>query len=148
MQSSVLALLDFSKVYNAFWREKLLLHILDMDILATIICWLCSFLNNLRAQVQILNVHSSSSRFQQGLSQGSVLTPLLFLFYINDLVNKLYEEAVVAMIADDLSILITARNKVDAERLAQAEVDIISQKIRQWKIQPNAGNSKVCALCT
>ena len=88
---------------------------------------LCSFLNNQRAPVQLVNVLSSSRRFQQGLLQGSVLVPLLFLFYINNLTNKLCEEAVIAMLTDVVSILMTARTKVDAEHLAQTEVDIFSQ---------------------
>ena len=125
MQRSELALLDFSKAHDIIWRGKLLLHKIDMGTPATIIRWLRSFLNDRRARVQHFNVLSSSKRFRQGLPQSSVLAPLLFLFYINDLVNKLFEEAVIAMFADDVSILTTARNKVVAKNLAQAEVDMV-----------------------
>lgn len=59
------------------------------------------------------------------MPQGSVLAQLLFLFYVNDLANKLSKEAVIAMFADDVPVLMTARNKADAERLAQAEVDVV-----------------------
>ena len=125
VQCSVLALLDFSKAYDTVWGEKLPLHILDIGIPATIIRWLYSFLNDRRARVQLFNILSSCRRFRQGLTQGSALVPLRFLFYISDLANKLSEEAVIAMFADDVSILTTARNEVDAKCLAQAEVDIV-----------------------
>ena len=115
---------------------------------ATIIRWLRSFLNDRRARVQHFNVFSSSKRFRQGLPQGSVLAPLLFLFYINDLVNKLSEEAVIAMFADDVSVLTTARNKVVAENLAQAEADMAFQWGQQWKIELNIEKSEVCAFST
>ena len=146
MQRSVLALLDFSKAYDPVWREKLLLHMLDMDVPATIISWLRSFLKDRRVRVQLFKVLSSSRRFQQGLPQGSVLAPLLFQFYMNDLANKLSEDAVIAMFADDVSILTTARNKVDAERLAQAEIDVVFQWNKQWKIELNVEKSEVCAF--
>ena len=143
MQRSVLALLDFSKANDTVWREKLLLHKLDMGVPATIIRWLRSFLNNRRAEVQLFKVLSSSRRFRQGLPQGSVLAPLLSLFYINDLTNKLSVEAVIAMFPDNVSILTTTRSKSDAERPSQAEVDVVLQWSQQWKIEP-----KVCAFST
>ena len=143
---SVLVLLDFSKAYDTFWREKLLLRMLDTGIPITIIRWLRSFLNNRRARVQLFNVLSNSRRFKQGLPQGSVLSPLLFLFYINDLTDELSDEDVIALFADDVSILSTARNKADAERSVQAKVDIVSGWSQQWKLKLNVGKSEVSAF--
>ena len=91
---------------------------LEIGIPATIIRWLYYFLNDRRVRVQLFNVFSSSRRFRQGLLQGSVLAPLLFLFYINDLANKLCKEPVVPMFTEVVFILTTAKNKVDAEHLA------------------------------
>ena len=78
----------------------------------------CTTFNDRRVRVQLFNVFSSSRRFRQGLPQGSVLAPLLFLFYINDLANKLCKEPVVPMFTEVVFILTTAKNKVDAEHLA------------------------------
>ena len=60
MQRSVLTLLYFSKAYDTVWREKLLLYMLEAGIPMTFIHWLCSFLTNRRARVQLHNVCSSS----------------------------------------------------------------------------------------
>ena len=68
-----------------------------------------------RGRFQLFNVFNSSRRFTQGLPQGSILAPLLFLFYINNLASSLKDDAVIALFADDISILTTARKKQDAE---------------------------------
>ena len=67
MQCSVLTLLDFSKAYDTVWREKLLLHMLDVGIPTTFVRWIQSFFNDRRARVQLFNVFSSSRHFTQSL---------------------------------------------------------------------------------
>ena len=109
MQCIVLTLLDFSKTYDTIWREKLLLCMLDAGIPMTFIRWLCSFLTDYRAHVQL--VCGFSRRFNQGLLQGSALIPLLFSFYINNLADKLSDDAAIALLGDDVSILTTAHKK-------------------------------------
>ena len=52
------------------------------------------------------------------------LSPLLFLFYINNLVSSLNSNAAIALFADDVSILITARKK-DAEDTVQSVVNSV-----------------------
>ena len=68
--------------------------------------------------VQLFNVFSFSRRFIQGLPQSSILAPLLFLFYINDMASTLNDNAVIALFANDVSILTTAGKREDAEAAA------------------------------
>ena len=126
MQRSVLTLLDFSKAYGTVWREKLLLHMLNTDIPPIFICWIRSFLIDSRRRIQLFNVFSSSRRFTQGLSQGSILASLLFLFYIYELATTLNNDAVIALIADDVSILTTTRKREDAETTAPSPLGLMT----------------------
>ena len=148
MQRSLLTLLDFSKAYDTVWREKLLLHMLNTGIPPTFIRWIRSFLIDCRGRVQLINVFSSSCRFTQGLPQGSVLAPLLFLFYINDLATTLNNDAVIALFADDVSILTTARKREDAEATAQSVVSSVVTWSQEWKLNLNAEKSGVCPFST
>ena len=79
----------------------------------TFIYWLHSFFTDCQARVQLHNVCSSSRRFNQGLPQDSVMAPLLFLFYVNNLAKTLPNDVVTALFADGVSILTAARKKED-----------------------------------
>ena len=147
MQRSALILLDFSKAYDTVWREKLL-NMLDAGIPSTSIRLLYSFLNDRGAGIQLFNVFSSSRCFTQGLPQGSVLPPLLFLFYINNLASSLTDNALIALFADDVSILTTAHKREDAEAAAQSVVNSVFDRSQQWKVNLSADKSEVCPFST
>ena len=123
MQSSVLTLLNFSKAYDTVWQNKLLLCMLKAGISMTFIRWLCSFLTDCRNRVQLHNFCSSSHCFNRSLPQGFILALLLLLFYINNLAENLLNDAVIALFADDVSILTSARKKEDSVAVAQSEVN-------------------------
>ena len=89
-------------------HRSVLLCMKDKGIPVQMIRWLRSFLNDRRARV-CLNGHLSKSYiFKQGLPQGSVLAPLLFLFHINDLAESPPEDVIAALFEDDVTILSTA----------------------------------------
>ena len=96
----------------------------------------------------LFNVFSSSRRFTQGLPQGSVLAPLLFLFYINDLATTLNNDVVIALFADDVSILTTAHKREDAEATAQSVVSFVVTWSQERKVNLNAEKSEVCPFST
>ena len=142
---SVLVLLDFSKAYDTVWREKLLLTMIDVGVPRSIVRWLNAFLSDRRARVCLNNTTGNSVRMKQGLPQGSVLSPLLFLFYINELAKLLPDGNVNSMFADDVAILATAREVQDATDSAQVAVDIVHEWSKEWKLALNADKSE-CAL--
>ena len=144
MQRTVLILLDFRKAYDTVWREKLLLHMLDTGIPSTYILWIRSFFNNRRALTQFFNVFISSRHFSQGLPQGYIFALLLFLVCINNLASSLNDDAVIALFADDASILTTAHKKEDVEAAAQSVVNSVLIWSLEWKLNLKAGKSEVC----
>ena len=86
---------------------------------------------------------SSSSRcFTQGLLQGSILAPLLFLFCTNNSASSLNDDPVVAPFAEDVSILTIACEKEDAETTAQSVVNSVLIWIQEWKLNLNYGKSE------
>ena len=106
------------------------------------------FFNDRRPFVQLFNVFSSNRCFTQVSPQGSVLAPLLLLFYINNLASSLNDDAVIALFADDVSIPTTAYKKKDAEATAQSVVDSVVTWSQEWKLNLNADKSEVCPFST
>ena len=126
MQRSTLVLLDFSKAYDTVWREKLLHTMIDDGVPMSIVRWLASFLRDRQAKIKFNGATSKSRKMKQGVPQVSVLSPILFLFYINQLAKILPRETLNALFADDVSVLATEKTKEETERKAQITVDVVT----------------------
>ena len=142
-ENSVLVLLDFSKAYDTVWRQRLLLTLAEKGLPITYVKWLRSFLDNRQARVRFNNSVSPNKTFHQGLPQGSVLAPLLFICYINTLAELLPEKNLNCLFADDVAAVATCRDKIQATRDAQEAVDVVSSWSKAMKLSLNATKSEV-----
>ena len=136
-ERSVMSLLDFSKAFDQVWRQKLLLNLHEKGIPKQILRWLNSFLSDRQARVRFADAISRSRPMRQGLPQGSVLSPLLFILFINNLADILPEDAQAAIFADDVTLLATHRNKEQAVVELQALVDVVAAWCKEWKLTLN-----------
>ena len=134
MKRSVLVLLDFSQAFDTVWRQRLLTSMLDLCGPASYVRWIYQFLCNRQARVKFNGTTSSSRQLHLGVPQGSVLSPLLFIFYINNLAKLLPADNINCMFADDVSILSTHRDKQKAVESVQRAVDIVVEWCAEWKL--------------
>ena len=97
--------LDISKAFDKVWHEGLIFKLQNIGISGNLLSLLKSFLNN-RFQRVVLNGQCSNwSSVLPGVPQGSILGPLLFLIYLNDLPEGLESSA--KLFADDTSLFST-----------------------------------------
>ena len=89
--------------------------------------WFCSYLTN-RTQTCLINCNKSSERLLQcGVPKGTILGPLLFLLYINDLPNCLHYSQP-RMYADDTSITFASNNVEEINECITSDLE----EIRVW----------------
>ena len=133
-ERTVLMLFDYSKAYDTVWRTGLLQKMLDIGVPLRFVQWTTAWLANRIARVQLNGVTWRCRTFKEGLPQGSVLSPLLFVLYIDDLLGNFSESTMVSANDDDLALACRGRKKEDVALRMQAEVDKVvswSQQARQ-----------------
>ena len=84
---SVAAFFDFSKAYDQVWRANLFQKMLNIGAPLQFVEWVKAWFTNRTARVRI-NGTTRRCHTIKSLPQGSVLSPLLFIIYINDLLDS------------------------------------------------------------
>ena len=84
-----MAILDFTKVFDNVPHKRLIHKLNYYGITGSIATWIETFLTGRTQQVVVNGATSSSAIVSSGVPQGTVLGPLLFLLYINDLPDNL-----------------------------------------------------------
>ena len=132
--------LDFSKAFDTVNHNILLKKLEHYGIRGIALSWFKAYLDK-RKQVVIANGETSSEQeVKCGVPQGSVLGPLLFLLYINDIYNS-SKELDFRLFADDTSILFADRNLDFIEQIVNSQLAKVSEWLLANKLSLNVSKS-------
>ena len=127
-------ILDFSKAFDVVAHRRLIYKLGWYGIQGTTNTWIESWLTSRTQAVVIDGERSTDATVDSGVPQGTVLGPLLFILYINDIADNISSS--IKLFADDCLLYRQINTKEDAA-LLQKDLDILTQWSSDWQMKFN-----------
>ena len=134
---------DFKEAFDSVPHQELLFKLWKIGITGPLWLWFRNNLSNRHHFVSFGGASSESLAVASGIPQGSVLGPLLFLVYINEL-PEVISHFSIYLFADDSKLVKSIRSMVDST-LLQKDINSLEQWCRTWNLSLNI--KKCAALC-
>ena len=130
-----ISILDFSKAFDMVSHRRLMSKLDHYGIRGNIHKWISSFLNNRNQKVVIDGYSSDTISVDSGVPQGSVLGPILFLVFINDLPDLVKSQC--RLFADDCLLYNEIQTLNDSLQL-QKDLKLLENWAEEWGMKFNA----------
>ena len=132
--------LDFAKAFDKVPHMRLLSKLEAHGIRGKILIWIGSWLRDRRQRVSVEGELSEWAAVKSGVPQGSVLGPLLFLIYINDIDEDIISKF--SKFADDSKVAKVVNNLEDSEILRD-DIVKLQKWSHDWQVEFNSDKCKV-----
>ena len=132
--------LDIKGAFDKIWHKGLLKKLNQIGVEGSLLSLFSSYLTNRRQVVVVDGQVSEEKEVLAGCPQGSKLGPLLFIIYINDLINDL--ECELFLFADDTSLIAFGKDPTDTANIISRDLQKIENWAEKWKVTFNADKSK------
>ena len=132
--------LDISKAFDKVWHDGLIFKLKQNGVSGSLLMFFQNYLNNRQQRVTINGSYSVISAVESGVPQGSVLGPLLFLIYINELEKNIKSN--IKFFADDTMLFSIVKDPNISASDLNHDLNIIYQWAHQWKMQFNPDPTK------
>ena len=147
--TTMVTFFDFSRAYDKVWREGLLHKMIKLGLPYKFIKYTRLFLSARSTRVEINGVRSRKFFLNEGLPQGSAISPLLFLLFINDITEFIEGGATPSLFADDTAIWTeSCKDKEKAVKNMQEHINGIANWAAEWKMELNSDKTQLMIIST
>ena len=139
--------IDFSKAFNMVSHKILIQKLKAGGLRNQALNWISSYLNNRKQCTRANNIKSSVRLVANGVPQGSCLGPLLFIYYINDLIEPTSKDNMI-LFADDVVIYEGKENAKDLETSLQGHLNVVVRWCTNNNMKMNVSKTKLMTFNT
>ena len=141
-QHSISCFVDIEGAFDKIWRDGMIYKLYHAGLRGRMLFYMKSFLEHRRVRSQV-NSHTSQWLDSKiSVPQGSVIAPILFIFYVTDMTQNI---GCHISYADDLTFWVSRENPLEAEMLVENKLDTLVDWCSEWRMSINLGKTEV--LC-
>lgn len=130
-----LVLLDIEKAFDTVWIEGIIYKLIRYKFPQPLIKLIHNYLTGRRFQTKINTSYSQNRYPKAGVPQGSVLGPVIFSYFMNDIPK--FKQTNLAVYADDTAIYSHSFNAQVATKQTQIHANLVCEFAKKWKIKLN-----------
>ena len=134
---------DLTQAFDKVWRKGLLLKLLEKGVSGHMYWWIKHYLLNRTARVKVDGTLSHSTPIREGVPQGGVISPTLFLVYIDDITKCIPRHVSNSLHADDLAVWSSSEHTTTATYRLQQTVNAVTEWTEKWGL--TISKTKTCA---
>ncbi len=131
---------DISKAFDRVWHRGLIYKLSSIGITGCLLQWFKSYLTSRKQRVVYANASSEWESITAGVPQGSILGPLLFLIYINDIVIDIKSK--IRLFADDTSLYIIVDDPLSSSVSLNDDLRTIHMWSKRWLVTFNPSKTE------
>lgn len=133
--------IDLQRAFDKVWTDGLQVKLMRNGVDGSMLTWIKAYLYNRRARVSLNQTKSRKFLLRHGVPQGGVLSPTLFVLFINDIVSELPKGVKAALYADDLVLWCKEEHATTATYRMQGAIDKLTAWANDWCVSINKEKS-------
>ena len=136
---------DISKAFDRVWHQGLLHKLHAVGIRGSLLAWFKNYLTDRTQAVVVKGAKSNFLTVRAGVPQGSILGPILFLLYINDLNDGIVSTT--KLFADDTSMYLSQNDEPTRSTMLNLDLEKINTWAIKWKVNFNCQKTELLNIC-
>ncbi|GFS15506.1 RNA-directed DNA polymerase from mobile element jockey [Elysia marginata] len=145
-QHTVTVWVDMEKAFDIVWKKCLILQMMQAGVSHNMLKLIQNYLSQRTGRVNLQGRGSRQAIFKDGVPQGGVLSPTLFLVFMNSIQNIIRPHVKAALYADDLALICSEDSCGTAQVRLQECLTLLEQWTDDWAMTINAAKTTYSIL--